>query len=227
MTKVNNKLRILLADDHELIRCGIRGILKSHRGWTVVAEAVDGEGAVEKTHIFRPDVVILDVTMPRLDGLEATRQILATEQHTRVLILTMHESDQMVRRVLEAGARGYVLKSDLSTQLVNAVRQVARGNLFLTPKISQIVVQGFLDAQKVSRRNERAESRPSPREVEIIRLLAQGRTNKEIAAALDITFRTVQTHRANIMHKLALHSLTELIHYAIRNKIATLPSPGT
>jgi DNA-binding NarL/FixJ family response regulator len=189
----------------------------------VVGEAIDGREAVQKARDLQPELAILDITMPNLDGLEATRQILEASPGTKVLILTMHESDQMVRRVLEAGARGYVLKSDLAAHLVKAVEDVSQGKLSLTPKVSEIVLQGFLKAEKESKRTERAGVRPTPRELEIIRLLADGKANKEIASSLGIAVRTVETHRAKIMLKLGLHSLTEIIHYAIRHKIVSAP----
>jgi DNA-binding NarL/FixJ family response regulator len=214
------KLRILIADDHELVRDGIRGLLQAHRCWRVVGEAVDGVEAVEKTKKLKPDLAILDITMPDLDGLEVTRQIRTAAPNTKVLVLTMHESDQMVRRALEAGARGYVLKSDLAVHLVKAVRDVSQGKLSLTSKVSEIVLQGFLQTGKETMQAEGLEAQPSPREVEIIRLLAEGKANKQIAAELGITVRTVETHRANIMLKLGLHSLADLIHYAIRHGIA-------
>jgi len=224
MTKGTRSLRILVADDHELVRRGIRGLLRARRGWTVVGEAVNGQEAVEKANRLKPDVAILDISMPDLDGLQATRRIREAAPTTEVVVLTMHESDQMVRRVLEAGARGYVLKSDLATHLVNAVKHVSAGKLFLTPRVSEIVVRGFLKTGNESDLTEHSQARPTPREVEIIRLLAEGRANKEIAAKLGITIRTVETHRAKIMLKLGLHSIAELIHYAIRHKILTAPN---
>jgi len=224
MTKGMRSLRILVADDHELVRRGIRGLLRARRGWTVVGEAVNGQEAVEKANRLKPDVAILDISMPDLDGLQATRRIREAAPTTEVVVLTMHESDQMVRRVLEAGARGYVLKSDLATHLVNAVKHVSAGKLFLTPRVSEIVVRGFLKTGNESDLTEHSQARPTPREVEIIRLLAEGRANKEIAAKLGITIRTVETHRAKIMLKLGLHSIAELIHYAIRHKILTTPN---
>jgi DNA-binding NarL/FixJ family response regulator len=223
MTKGQKKLRLLIADDHELVRHGIRSLLQAHRGWEVVGEAADGREAIQKAQYLQPDLAILDITMPNLDGLEATRQIAVTSPKTKVLILTMHESDQMVRRVLEAGARGYVLKSDLAAHLVKAVEDVSQGKLSLTPKVSEIVLQGFMKAKPESKESERAKVRPTPRELEIIRLLAEGKANKEIGAALGITVRTVETHRAKIMLKLGLHSLPEVVHYAIRNKIISAP----
>ena len=213
-----------MADDHELVRRGIRGLLRARRGWTVVGEAMNGREAVEKANKLKPDVAILDISMPDLDGLQATRRIREAVPTTEVVVLTMHESDQMVRRVLDAGARGYVLKSDLATHLVKAVKDVCAGKMFLTPRVSDIVVRGFLATGEESDPTEHSEARPTPREVEIIRLLAEGKANKEIAAKLGITIRTVETHRAKIMLKLGLHSLAELIHYAIRHKIFTSPS---
>jgi DNA-binding NarL/FixJ family response regulator len=217
-------VRILLADDHELVRRGIRGLLRSRSGWRVIGEAANGREAVEKVNKLRPDVAIVDVSMPELDGLQVTRQIRDTSPNTEVVVLTMHESDQMVRRVLSVGALGYVLKSDLAANLVKAVKAVSAGKLFLTPKVSEIVVKGFLKNGKQTDPPGRGELRPTPRQAEIIRLLAEGKANKVIADDLGITIRTVETHRAKIMQKFGLHSLAELVHYAIRQKIVTPPS---
>jgi DNA-binding NarL/FixJ family response regulator len=225
MARVTNKLRILVADDHELVRRGIRGLLRARQGWRVIAEAANGQEAVEKANRLKPDVAIVDVSMPGMDGLQATRQIRETSPKTEVVVLTMHESDQMVRRVLDAGALGYVLKSDLAPHLVKAVREVSAGKLFLTPKVSGIVMKGFLKTGNPSDPAQHSHNRPTPREFEIIRLLAEGNANKKIAAALGITTRTVETHRARIMLKLGLHSIAELIHYAMRNRIVSIPSP--
>jgi DNA-binding NarL/FixJ family response regulator len=224
MTRSTKRLRILVADDHELVRRGIRGLLRARSGWTVVGEAMNGLEAVEKANRLKPDVAILDISMPDLGGLQATRQIRESVPTTQVVVLTMHESDQMVRRVLDAGALGYVLKSDLATHLVKAVKSVSGGKLFLSPRVSDIVLKGFLTAGNQSEPTQHAQARPTLREVEIIRFLAQGKANKEIAAELGITLRTAETHRARIMVKLGLHSLAELIHYAIRHKI--IPAPG-
>src|SRR5258708_6814942 len=224
MARGTKRLRILVADDHELVRRGIRGQLSARRGWIVVGEAMNGREAVEKANKLKPDVAILDISMPDLDGLQATRRIREAIPTTEVVVLTMHESDQMVRRVLDAGARGYVLKSDLATHLVKAVKDVCAGKMFLTPRVSDIVLRGFLATREGSDPAEHSEARPTPREVEIIRLLAEGKANKEIAAKLGITIRTVETHRAKIMLKLVRNSLTKLIHYAFRQKIFTSPS---
>lgn len=219
MTKANKKLRLIIADDHELVRHGIRGLLHAHHGWTVVGEARDGEEAVQMVTDFQPDLAILDISMPKLDGLEATRRIQSVAPATKVLILTMHESDLMVRRVLEAGAKGCVLKSDLAETLITAVRDIARGGQSLTPKVSEIVLRGFLHAESQDKFTEEDRVRPTPRELEIIRLLAQGNSSKEIASSLRIATRTVEAYRAQIMHKLDLHSTAALVRYAVRHKI--------
>jgi DNA-binding NarL/FixJ family response regulator len=207
------------------VRRGTRGLLSGQRGWKVVGEAVDGGEAVEQAKRLKPDLAVLDITMPNLDGLEATRQIREVAPNTKVLVLTMHESVQMVRRVLEAGAQGYVLKSDLAAHLVKAIDEVSQGKISLTPKVSEIVLQGFRTAEREPRRTERAEVRPTPRELQVIRLLAEGKANKEVSSALGIKVRTVETHRAKIMLKLGLHSLAELIHYAIRNDLISKQTP--
>ena len=149
MNKDTKKLRILIADDHELVRRGIRALLQSERGWKVVGEAVDGREAVEEAKTLKPDVAILDIEMPNLDGLDATCQLRVVAPNVQVLILSMHKSDQMVRRILEAGARGYVLKSDLASHLVKAVKDVSQGKLSLTPKVSEIVLEGFLTESRI------------------------------------------------------------------------------
>jgi DNA-binding NarL/FixJ family response regulator len=223
MARGTKKLRILIADDHELVRRGIRGVLRDQGGWSVVGEATNGRDAIEKAGRLKPDVTILDISMPDLDGLQATRQIREASPNTDVVVLTMHDSDQMVRRVLEAGALGYVLKSDLAGHLVKAVKDVSTGKLFLTPKVSDIVLRGFLKKGNQPNPDDHSKARPTVRETEIIRLLAEGLANKEIASKLGIAIRTVETHRAKIMLKLGLHSLSALIHYAIRHKIMSGP----
>jgi len=217
------KLRILIADDHGLVRRGAREVLHSRRGWRVVGEAANGREAVQKAKELKPDVAVVDIGMPELDGVEVARQIRESVPDTKVLVLSMHESDQMVRRALEAGARGYLLKSDLTECLAKAVQAVAEGKRFLTPKVSEIVLEGFLKTSSWHQHGKRA-GRTTPRELEIIRLLAEGKTNKEIAAQLGIAVRTVETHRAKIMVKLGLHSLAEIIHYAMRHGIISAPS---
>jgi DNA-binding NarL/FixJ family response regulator len=215
------KLRILLADDHALVRRGARALLHSRRHWRVVAEAANGREAVQKAIELKPDVAIVDIGMPELDGVEAVRQIREAVPDTKVLVLTMHESDQMVQRALDAGAHGYILKSDLTDSLPIAVRAVAEGNRFLAPRVSEIVLDGFLKTKTKHQGAERKSTRTTPRETQIMRLLAEGKCNKEIANALGIAVSTVETHRAKIMSKLGFHSLAELIHYAIRNEMVS------
>jgi len=227
MPRRKEQFRIVIADDHELVRRGIRSILTAHRGWQVVGEASDGAQATRLAENLRPHVLIMDVTMPKLDGLEATRKILNDFPETKILILTMHESAQMVRRILEAGARGYILKSDLAEQLVRAVREVSQGKLFLTPKVSDIVLRGFLDVEKRTRAVPDDEAKPTAREREILRLLVMGKTNKEIGSLLGITVRTVETHRAKIMLKLGVHSIAELIHFAMERGLVPSRSSAT
>src|SRR5712671_5390567 len=196
------KLRILIADDHALVRRGARVCLETRRGWRVVGEATDGREAVQKAIKLKPDVVVIDIGMPELDGVEATREIRRAVPNAKVLILTMHESDQMIRRALDAGADGYLLKADLTDTLPKAVKAVAAGKRFLAPKVSEIVLEGFLKTNDQPQQREPANTQTTPREIEVIRLLAEGKSNKEIAMLLGIAVRTVETHRSNIMLKL-------------------------
>jgi DNA-binding NarL/FixJ family response regulator len=178
-----------------------------------------GREAAQKAKKLRPEVVVMDIAMPELNGLEATRQILKVAPRTGVLILTMHESEQLVREVLEAGAQGYVLKSDAGRDLETAIEALSRHKVFFTSSVAKIVLEGY---RKKGSQDGRAGDSPSllsPREREIIQLLAEGNSNNEVAEALYISSKTVETHRAHIMEKLNLHSITDLVHYAIRNKI--------
>ncbi len=213
------RLRILVAEDHGLVRRGIREVLHSRPGWRVVGEAANGREAVTKAMELKPDVAVVDIGMPELDGIEATRQIREAVPKTKILMLTMNESESMIRRALDAGAKGYLLKSDLTDVLLKAVEAIVVGKRFLTPKVSEIVLEGFLNTTGQHQAVEGKGTRTTPRETEIIRLLAAGKTNKEIAALLQITARTVETHRSKIMLKLGVHSLAELIHYALRHEL--------
>lgn len=215
-------LRILIADDHEVARRGVRALLESHAGWEVCAEAADGRDAVEQALTNKPDVVLLDIGMPNLNGLEAARQISAALPDVGILILTMHDTDNMVREVLRAGARGFLLKSDAGRDLIAAVEAVGLQRTFFTPRVSQMVLNGFLD-------RERKNDSPAPvefsgdlltsREREVIQLLAEGRTSKEVAVTLNLSVKTAETHRTNLMRKLNLHSVADLTRYAVRNGI--------
>jgi DNA-binding NarL/FixJ family response regulator len=213
--------RILLADDHEVVRAGLRALLEEQQGWEVVAEAVDGREAVEKATKLKPDVVVIDIAMPSLNGLEAVRQIVKAVPHCRVLVLTMYDSDPLIQQVLQAGARGYLLKSDAGRDLVSAIDALRRNKTFFTPKVSQMVLEGYLDKSPKEKEPEaEAESlRLTSRQREIVQLLAEGKSSKEVAAVLGLSVKTAETHRANIMRKLDCHSVTELVRYAIRNHI--------
>jgi len=214
-----SKLHILIVDDHEVVRRGLRVLIESHPGWEVCAEATTGREAVEKAKKLKPDVVIMDIGMPELNGLDATRQILKAAPRTGVLILTVHESEQVVREVLEAGAQGYVLKSAAGRDLVNAIEALSRHEAFFTSSVAKILLKSYREKGPQEERSGDSSSLLSPREREIIQLLAEGKSNSEVADILFISPKTVETHRAHIMEKLNLHSITELVHYAIRNKI--------
>ena len=210
-------VRILVADDHEVVRRGVRGLLEAQAGWQVCEEAVDGREAVEKARKSSPDVAILDIGMPGLNGLEAARQIRKVCPRSEVLIPTMHESEQVVQEVLAAGARGYVLKSDAGRDLVAAVESLSHHRTFFTSSVAELVLRKYLDGETDG--GKRDASFLTPREREVVQLLAEGKGNKEVADTLKISVRTADTHRTNIMRKLGCHSLSDLVRYAIRNNI--------
>jgi DNA-binding NarL/FixJ family response regulator len=212
---------ILIADDHELVRKGIRTVLEARTGWQVVAEAGDGREAVKKVQELKPQVAVLDISMPLLNGLEATRQIAKIAPQTKVLILTMHDADPMIQQILEAGAKGYLLKSDASLDLVSAVEALLRNKTFFTPKVGQIVLDGYLNKNPKGADEDAGNNalRLTARQRQIVQLLAEGKSSKEVAVVLDISVKTAETHRANIMRRLDCHSVTDLVHYAIRNGI--------
>jgi DNA-binding NarL/FixJ family response regulator len=211
-------LRILLADDHEIVRRGLKELLEEQAGWTVCAEAANGREAVELAARSRPHVAILDFSMPELNGLEATRRIRQAAPDTEVLVFTMHGSEELIREVLSAGARGYLLKSDATRQLIPAVESVARHMPYFSGQVSTVVLDGFLKgkpAQPVALGAERLTSR----EREIVQLLAEGNSNKAIASRLDLSVKTVETHRSSVMRKLDLNSLADIVRFAVRNHI--------
>jgi DNA-binding NarL/FixJ family response regulator len=216
-------LRILIADDHEVARRGIRSLLESHPGWEVCAEARDGRDAVELATNTKPDLALLDVGMPNLNGLEAARQILATNPKTAILILTMHDSDNVIREVLRAGARGFLLKSDAGRDLVAAVDALQQQRTFFTTRVSQMVLDGFLNRENkhpdFGSDAEHSAELLTSREREVIQLLAEGRSTKEVAVTLNLSVKTAETHRTNLMRKLGLHSVADLTRYAVRNGI--------
>jgi DNA-binding NarL/FixJ family response regulator len=207
-------VRILIADDHGVVRKGLRALLDTRRGWTVCAEAANGREAIAKAKALKPDVAIVDIGMPGLGGVEATRQIRKASPTTEVLILSAHGSERLVREVLAAGARGYLLKDDANRSLFAAVDALRRHTPYFTPKVAEWVAR-----DRKGLRTKAPRTRLTPRQRETIQLLAEGKTNKEVATILNISVKTVETHRANIMLRLDLHSVTDLVHYAIRNEI--------
>ena len=209
-------LRILVADNHEIVRRGICALLKSHAGWDVCAEAADGREAVEKAKQLDPDVVILDIGMPNVNGLTAARQILQNDPQQKILILTITDSEQIVREVLQAGARGFVLKSDAARDLLTAVEALEKNRTFFTRRVSQMILEGYLNGEA---QKELTGPSVSPREREIVQLLAEGKSTKEAAFILELSIKTVETHRSNVMRKLDIHSVSELVLYAVRNNI--------
>src|SRR5215813_13667757 len=209
-------VNILLADDHDVVRRGLRDMLNAHEGWEVCGEASNGREVVDLARNLRPDVVVLDLYMPELNGLEATRQIHHELPRTEVLIFTMHETEQLVREVLAAGARGYVLKSDAGRNLVNAVEALSHHKPFFTAKVSQTLLDAYLKTPVDDEDGQSVRSL-TPREREIVEMLAEGKSNKEVASRLSISVKTVETHRATVMRKLEINSIVELVHYAIRN----------
>jgi len=208
---------VLIADDHEVVRRGIRALIQEQPGWQVVAEVTNGRDAVAKANEFQPDVAILDITMPSLNGLDATKQIAKVSPSTKVIILTVHDSDQLIPKVLDAGARGYILKADAGRDLITAAKALLSNKAFFTPKVAQIVMDGYLGkGPKVS---EEGFSQITGREREIVQLLAEGKSCKEVATILGISTKTAETHRSNLMRKLNCHSVAELVRYAIRNHL--------
>ena len=209
-------MRILIADDHELFRRGVAAELTQVPGWLVAAEATNGRDAVALAASLKPDIVVLDLTMPELNGLEAARQIILADPSARILILTAHESEQLVREVLSAGAQGYVLKSDAGRTLVTALQALLQGGSFFTSNVARMVLDGYLRSDS---RDAVPTQTLSAREREIVQLLAEGNSNKDIAKALNISIKTAETHRSNVMRKMGFDSLAELVRYAIRNNI--------
>jgi two-component system, NarL family, response regulator NreC len=208
---MNQKIRILLADDHTIVRQGFRLILSSQPDMEIVGEAGNGREAVELAASLTPDVAVMDVAMPELNGIEATRRIAASSPKTRVLALSMHKDSVYVREILRAGARGYLLKDSIDTDLLAAVRAVAKGEGYLSPAVSDAVLSDY--RQHVTDPIDRLSSR----EREVLQMIAEGKTNKEIASTLNLSVYTIDAHRGHIIEKLNLHSTGELVRFAVRN----------
>jgi DNA-binding NarL/FixJ family response regulator len=212
------KLRIVVADDHALMRRGICDLLESEPGWEVVAQATNGREAVEAVAKVRPDVLVIDLAMPELNGLTAARDVLRAFPKVEIVLLTMHNTEQTIQEVLKCGARGYVLKSDAEQDLIAAVKAVAQGKPFFTPSVAEVVLKGYL------RNNSNAESPKGPQELtarerEVVQLLAEGKGNKDVASAMRVSVKTVEAHRSNINRKLSIRTTSELVRYAVRNSI--------
>jgi DNA-binding NarL/FixJ family response regulator len=213
-----NRIRVLIADDHAIVREGIRMILDSHEDIEVVGEAADGRETIGRVEELRPDVVLMDIAMPGLGGLEATLEIVKAHPESKVLVLTQYDDNEYIFRFLKAGAAGYVLKKTVGSDLVSAIRAVAQGNSFLDPTIADRVIKGYLEHPEGGS-DETLYDRLSDREKMVFKLVAEGYTSRQIADTLFLSVKTVMTHRANIMEKLALHNRAELIKYAIRRGV--------
>jgi DNA-binding NarL/FixJ family response regulator len=212
-------IRILIADDHDLMRRGLKSLLETHQGWTICAEAHTGREAVSKAEELKPDIVILDITMPELNGVEAARRILKASPNTEILVLSVHYSDQLIRDILDAGVRGYIVKSDSDRDLVIAVEALSNHKPFFTPRATELILSNFNSKGGSTEVPDVIGERLTSREREIVQLLSEGKTSKEVASALGISVKTAETHRANIMRKLEIHSVSELVRYAVRNQI--------
>jgi two-component system response regulator NreC len=214
------KLRVLLVDDHTVVRQGLRKILESDDEIEIVGEAGDGRAAVDMAQRMRPHVVVMDVALPELNGIEATRQITKRVDGAKVLVLTMHSDDVYVRQSLKAGARGYLLKDSEDLDLIKAVKAVGNGGSFFSPTVSKVLLAGYLgDAQ--GKEVEDNLSLLTDREREVLQLIAEGKTNKEVAHLLSVSINTVETHRKHVMEKLDLHNTAELVRFAVRKKIVS------
>jgi two-component system response regulator NreC len=212
------KIRVLLAEDHTIVRKGLRALLDDEADIEVVGEAEDGRKAVQQVQRLRPDVVLMDITMPLLNGVEATRQIKAQHPEVEVLGLTRHENEEYIYQLLRAGAAGYVVKQAAPAELVEAIRTVFQGDTFLSPSINPSVIEEYIRQAKAMVKKD-SDERLTPREREVLQLVAEGRTNREIAQVLSISVKTVEHHRANLMSKLDLYSAAELTQYAIRTGV--------
>ena len=212
-------VRILIADDHDLMRRGVRTLLEPHPGWEICGEATTGREAVAKAEQLKPNIVILDISMPDLNGVDAAKRIKKVSPDTEVLIFSAHYSDQLIREILEAGVRGYIVKSDSDRDLVIAVESLAKKKPFFTSRATEVMLTSFSDGGPKQDPSEPLRDRLTTREREIVQLLAEGKSSKEVASSLNISVKTAETHRANIMRKRQIHTVSELVRYAIRNQI--------
>lgn len=212
-------MKILLADDHDLMRRGLKALLEARPGWSICGEARTGAQAVAMAEQFQPDVAVLDISMPELNGLEAARQVRKVSPKTEILILSVHYSDHLIREILRTGVRGYMVKSDSDRDLVNAIETLSRHKPFFTSCATELILTHSRRIQSDSPASTDLGERLTPREREIVQLISEGKSTKEIASLLGISIKTAETHRANIMRKLHVHSVTDLVRYAVRNEI--------
>jgi len=215
---------MLVADDHEIVRHGLVSLIQSHPGWEVCAEAVNGQMAVDKVKELKPDIAILDIAMPILNGLEATRQILLDNPRLKILILTVIDAERMVQAARDAGARGYVLKSEAARVLVGALQALEYDNTFFTARVAEMFQAGYLENARDAKKAKTVVPTFGPREAEVLRLVAEGESTNKVASLLGMKPRTADTHRTNIMRKLKVHSVVELMLYALRNGIVQVPT---
>jgi DNA-binding NarL/FixJ family response regulator len=221
------KLRILIADDHEVVRRGLSTLLQTHEDWEICGEAKDGREVVDMARQLKPDVVILDVGMPNLNGLAATRQLSQHNPQQKIIVLTITDSDEVIREALDAGARGFVLKSDAARDLVSAVEALQHNRMFFTARVNDMVLAGFLDKGQTAAKGEAPRlPKLTPREQEVVQLLAEGKSSKEVATLLNLSTKTAETHRSNIMRKLGFHSIRDIVVYAIKNNIIQVQMPS-
>jgi len=212
-------LRILIADDHDLMRRGVRTLIQAHAGWETCGEAKTGREAVARVQELKPDVLILDISMPDLNGVEAAKRIRKASPSTDILILSMHYSDQLIRELVDAGVRGYIIKSDSDRELVIAIETLAQHKPYFTFHATEVILGRYHAGGRGGEAPELVSDRLTSREREIVQLLAEGKSSKDVASSLGISVKTVETHRANLMRKLELHSVSELVRYAVRNQI--------
>ena len=222
-----NKLRILVADDHDIVRRGLVSLIEQHLGWEVYAEAENGRIAVDKVTELKPDVVILDIGMPILNGLDATKEILRDNPQAKVLILTMMDAERVMQAARDAGARGYILKSDASRVLVGAILALEYDNTFFTSQVAEMVHGGYLENVHSAQKKRMVVPSLGPRDREVLQLVAAGESTKQVAGLLNIRPITADSHRSNIMRKLGTHKVVGLIQYAIRNGIMKVSSNDT
>jgi two-component system response regulator NreC len=219
MTKIRPPLRILIADDHDVMRQGTQAVIEREPGWEVCGIAATGREALAKAIELKPDIVIMDMTMPEMNGLDAAVQIKRRVPNTEILMYTAHETENLVREVFEAGVKSFICKSEAHTYLMDAIRSLSKHQPFFTSKVSEILFSNMLNRAEGNRGATESGQRLSPREREIVQLLAEGKSNKQVADALGISVRTAETHRASILRKLKVGSVADLVRYAIRNKI--------